>query len=81
MMVNLISPNARERKTMRGEKRDVWVASRTLEAVKDAVRAEARSQRRTESELVHLMLCDRYGLDPFSGRLVTEGPGEGARDA
>ena len=63
---------------MRGEKRDTWVATRTLEAVRDAVRAEACSERRTASELVHLLLCDRYGLDPLTEENVTAGAEPGA---
>lgn len=60
---------------MNGEKRGAWVTTRTLVPVKAAVQAEARRRHRSESEVVHLMLCSRYGMDPLTGE-VTSGVGE-----
>ena len=56
---------------MRRVKRDAWVSSRTVQSVKDAVRAEALGQHRSDSEVVHLVLCRHYVVDPTTGKMLT----------
>ena len=58
---------------MRRVKRDAWVSSRTVQSVKDAVRAEALGQHRSDSEVVHLVLCRHYGVDPTTGNMLAGG--------
>lgn len=59
---------------MQRAKRDVWVSTRTITAVKDAVRDDAIRQHRSESELVHLLLCRQYGINPITGDMVAQEP-------
>ena len=51
------------------DKKLFFISARTTEAVKQALKAEAGRQRRTESEVLHVMVCQCLGLDPYD-----EGP-------
>jgi len=46
------------------------ITTRTVLAVKEAVQADAIRQRRSESELLHLLLCSHYGIDPITGEIM-----------
>ena len=46
------------------EKKLFYVSGRTTEAAKLALQNEALQERRTESRLLHLILCAYFGLDP-----------------
>ena len=47
------------------DKKLFFISARTTEAVKQALKAEAVRQRRTESEVLHVMACQCLGLDPY----------------
>ena len=47
------------------DKKLFFISARTTEAVKQALKAEAVRQRRTESEVLHVMICQCLGLDPY----------------
>ena len=52
---------------METEKRLCTLSARTTQPVKEAVRAEAKERRWSESELVHSILCSHFGWDPDAG--------------
>jgi hypothetical protein len=47
------------------DKKLFFISARTTEAVKQALKAEAGRQRRTESEVLHVIVCQYLGLDPY----------------
>jgi len=49
-------------------KREFWISTRTHKEVKRALIQEAEDQRRTESEVLHLLLCSHYAIDPITGK-------------
>ena len=48
-------------------KREAWVTARTLPQVKKLVQAESRRQHRSESDVIHLLLCQHFGVNPSTG--------------
>ena len=56
---------------MRRIKREAWVSTRTLKSIKECVRGEAIRQHRSDSEVLHLLLCKHYGVDPTTGKMLT----------
>lgn len=52
---------------MRREKKPYCVGGRTNEAVKLALDAEARRQKRTSSEVVHSILSEFFRIDEETG--------------
>lgn len=58
------------------DKKLYFISARTTEAVKLALKAEAQRQRRTESEVLHVMVCQCLGLDPYDA----ESGGSGESD-
>jgi len=53
-------------------KRESWISTRTLTEVKQALIREAEKQCRTESEMLHLMLCRHFRIDPITGKAAKD---------
>ena len=49
---------------------------RTTPSVLIALQAEALRQNRSLSELLHIILCEHFGIDPATGLRVAAGPGD-----
>ena len=51
------------------------VSIRTMKHIKAALREDAERQNRTESDLLHVILCKHYGFDPVTGDAKDNKPG------
>jgi hypothetical protein len=52
------------------------VQSRTIEAVKNGIEADAAQLGCTESEVIHIILSQHYGYDPLTGLQIAPPPGK-----